>query len=201
VLITGKKIIRTAIPLLGITCSLGGEKLKSLSKSKQKTKAMPVKARVSKKTNPAKKRISKKPGKEVKTTSKPVSRPKSRKSKEVLKKYRKMLLKKREELIGEVKYLQGETLNKSQREAAGDLSSYSIHPADQATDTYDRQLSIDLASSEGRIIRDIDAALKKIKEKTFGACETCGKRINAGRLKILPYALHCFKCQEKNEIE
>ena len=137
----------------------------------------------------------------MKPSTKPVSRSKVKKSKEVLEKYREALLKKREELFGEVKHLQGETLNKSQREAAGDLSGYSIHPADQATDTYDRQFSIDLASSEGRIIRDIDAALKKIKEKTFGVCETCGKKIRFSRLKVLPYAPYCFKCQEKNEIE
>jgi len=175
--------------------------LKTTSKSKQKTKARPVKARVSKKTKPATKKISKKTAKRMKSSSKPVSRLKVRKSKEVLEKYQKALLKKREELVGEVKHLQDETSNKSQREAAGDLSGYSIHPADQATDSYDRQFSIDLASSEGRIIRDIDAALKRIQEKTFGVCETCGKKINSGRLKILPYAPYCFKCQEKNEIE
>ena len=179
----------------------GGEKLKTTSKSKQKTRARAVKGRVSKKMKPVKKKISKKTAKKMKPSPRPVSRSRVRKRKGVLEKYQKMLLKKREELIGEVKHLQSETLNKSQKEAAGDLSGYSIHPADQASDTYDRQLSIDLASSEGRIIRDIDAALKKIKEKTFGVCETCGKKIRFSRLKVLPYAPYCLNCQEKNEIE
>ena len=91
------------------------------------------------------------------------------------------------------------TLNKSQREASGDLSGYSFHMADVATDMYDREFNLELASNERNVINKIDDALKRLQEKTYGFCTECEKSIPTARLNAIPYAKTCLKCQEKIE--
>ncbi len=71
--------------------------------------------------------------------------------------------------------------------------------ADVATDMYDREFNLGLASSEREVLQKIDQALKRIDEKSFGACSECEKSIPVARLKALPYAETCLKCQEKIE--
>ena len=71
--------------------------------------------------------------------------------------------------------------------------------ADVATDTYDREFSLGLASNERKLIYEFDDALKRIEEGTFGVCEDCKSLIAKNRLKAVPYARLCVKCQEKKE--
>ncbi len=71
--------------------------------------------------------------------------------------------------------------------------------ADVATDTYDREFSLGLASNERQLLYELDDALKKIEEGTFGICEECKSGIAKTRLKAIPYARLCLKCQEKKE--
>ena len=71
--------------------------------------------------------------------------------------------------------------------------------ADVATDTYDREFSLGLASSERELLYELDDALKKIDEGIFGICEECKSLITKVRLKAVVYARLCVKCQEKKE--
>ncbi len=119
--------------------------------------------------------------------------------KKELEKYKKMLLKKREDLIAEMNNITKDTLSKSQREASGDLSGYSFHMADQASDNYDREFSFNLASDNQKVIYAIDEALGRIKDKTYGRCLTCNKEITRKRLRAVPYAILCIDCQRKEE--
>ena len=114
--------------------------------------------------------------------------------------YKKLLLEKREDILEEIKHIAKENL-KSQKEASGDLSGYSHHMADMASDSYDRELSLNIASGEQEIIYEIDEALKRIKEGKYGKCLLCDKRIPVRRLKAVPYAKHCIQCQSKEEKE
>ncbi len=114
--------------------------------------------------------------------------------------YKKLLLEKREEILEEIKHIAKENL-KSQKEASGDLSGYSYHMADMASDSYDRELSLNIASGEQEIIYEIDEALKRIDEAKYGRCLLCNKRIPVRRLKAVPYAKHCIQCQSKEEKE
>jgi len=116
-----------------------------------------------------------------------------------LKSFRKLILKRKEEIDDGIKHISEDTLKKSQRDASGDISGYSYHMADVATDTYDREFSLGLASSERELLYELDDALKKIEEGTFGICEGCKSTIAKTRLKALPYARLCVKCQEKKE--
>ena len=116
-----------------------------------------------------------------------------------LDKYKKLLLKKKEEILQAVKHIEQDTLSRSQRDASGDLSGYTLHMADIATDSYDREFSLGLASNGQRILYEIDEALKRVKEKRFGNCQLCEKPIPKKRLTALPYASMCIPCQSKEE--
>jgi DnaK suppressor protein len=113
--------------------------------------------------------------------------------------YKKLLLEKREEIVGDIAHISEETLKKSQKDASGDNSGYAFHMADVATDTYDREFSLGLASKERLVLQEVNNALLKIQEGGFGICEGCKKPITKIRLKAVPYATFCLKCQEKKE--
>ena len=126
-------------------------------------------------------------------------RGKNKFSKKDLNYFKKSILKKREELLDGLQHSSEDTLKKSPREAAGDISGYAFHMADLATDTYDREFSLGLASNERELLYEIDEALKRIKEATFGICEECKSSISKRRLKEIPYTRLCLKCQEAKE--
>ena len=113
--------------------------------------------------------------------------------------YKKLLLEKREEIAGDIAHISEETLKKSQKDASGDNSGYAFHMADVATDTYDREFSLGLASKERMVLQEINHALHKIEEGKFGLCEDCRRPITKVRLKAVPYAMLCLKCQKKKE--
>jgi len=123
----------------------------------------------------------------------------SRFNKQVLSEFKNLLLEKRDSILEEIKRLSEETLKKSPKDASGNISGYSFHMADVATDTYDREFSFGLASSEQQLLYEIGDALKKIDEGKFGVCEECGGVISKKRLLVVPYARLCISCQEKKE--
>lgn len=116
-----------------------------------------------------------------------------------LERFKKLLLKKREEIITEMSNITKNTLSKSQREASGDLSGYSFHMADQASDNYDREFSLNLATDNQKLIYAIDEALTRIKDKSYGQCLKCNKEISRKRLRAVPQAAYCINCQRKEE--
>jgi RNA polymerase-binding protein DksA len=120
-------------------------------------------------------------------------------NKKELEYFKKLILKIKEKILDEIKHISEDTLKKSQKDAAGDISGYTYHMADVATDTYDREFSLGLASNERQSLYELDDALKKIEEGTFGICEECKSLITKTRLKVVPFARLCVKCQEKKE--
>lgn len=113
--------------------------------------------------------------------------------------FKELLLKKKSELIKGIDHIANDALKTSQRDAAGDLSAYSMHMADMATDNYDREFSLGLADNEQKILNRINDALEKIEGGNYGLCELCEKKIAKVRLKAVPYAELCVPCQEKQE--
>jgi RNA polymerase-binding protein DksA len=120
-------------------------------------------------------------------------------NKKELAEFKKIVLKRKEEISDEIKHISDDTLKKSQKEASGDISGYTYHMADVATDNYDREFSLGLASSERKSLFELDDALKRIEEGVFGICEECKLLISKSRLKAVPSARLCVKCQEKKE--
>lgn len=113
--------------------------------------------------------------------------------------FKKIILKRKEEILEQIRHISEDTLKKSQKEASGDISGYTFHMADVATDTYDREFSLGFVSSDREALYELDDALKKIEDGTFGICESCKSAISKTRLKAVPYARLCVKCQEKKE--
>lgn len=116
-----------------------------------------------------------------------------------LEKFKKLLLQKRDDIMSDVNHITEDTRKSSQKEASGDLSAYSLHMADVASDSYDREFSLNVASGERNTLLDIDEALKRIKDKTYGKCAICGKSISKKRLSAVPHAKLCLPCKRKEE--
>jgi len=115
--------------------------------------------------------------------------------------YKDKLFNLKDDILKQIRDISEDTLMKSQKDISGDISGYSIHLADVATDNYERDFNLSLVSNERKIIGAIDDALKRIEEKTYGICESCKKPIAKGRLNAIPYARCCRKCKEKLERE
>lgn len=65
------------------------------------------------------------------------------------------------------------------------------HLADIATETIDREIDYTLEENSGNVLREIEAALKRIDDETYGVCSACGKQIEPERLEHLPWATRC----------
>ncbi|MCB1083694.1 MAG: TraR/DksA family transcriptional regulator, partial [Simkania sp.] len=75
----------------------------------------------------------------------------------------------------------------------------SQHQADEGTDDFGQTISIEVSSKEQGIIRQIDRALEKIEEGTYGVCDVTGDEIPLKRLEAVPYANMTVSAQEKIE--
>lgn len=113
--------------------------------------------------------------------------------------FKKIIISKKEEILDDIKHISDDTLKKSQKEASGDISGYTYHMADVATDSYDREFSLGIASNDRELLYELDDALKRIEDGAFGICEECKVVIGKNRLKAVPQARFCIKCQQKRE--
>jgi DnaK suppressor protein len=114
-------------------------------------------------------------------------------SKEELEKYRQRL----NALKGQVTHvLEG---NSQEIKRPDEATGYSQHQADQGTDDFDRQLSLELTHNDFSILRQIDRALEKINDETYGVCDITGKEIPMARLDAVPYATMTVQAQEDFE--
>jgi RNA polymerase-binding protein DksA len=81
----------------------------------------------------------------------------------------------------------------------GEDAVYDNHLADTATETYDRELDYTLEENSERLLAEIDAALVRIENGTYGTCTNCGKQIPEERLEALPWTTLCIDCQRDRE--
>lgn len=119
-------------------------------------------------------------------------------NKREMQKFKNLLIKQKEQLLGGLNNI-AKDASRSQRESSGDISSYAYHMADVATDHYDREFSLNIATSEQKVLLEIEDALKRIEDGTYGDCLECDEPITLRRLKALPYAQNCINCQQKRE--
>jgi len=114
--------------------------------------------------------------------------------------YKKLLLKRRHQILGDVNNMENEALKNPRQAASGDLSNMPIHMADIGSDNYEQEFTLNLIQGERDELRAIDEALERIQAGTFGICESCGERIQKSRLKIIPYARLCIECKRAEEL-
>jgi DnaK suppressor protein len=70
---------------------------------------------------------------------------------------------------------------------------------DEAGQSLDKEVIFEQSDNERKILNEINAALRKLKNGTYGKCEQCGIEIENKRLKAVPYSRYCIKCQIKND--
>ena len=109
------------------------------------------------------------------------------------------LLEERVRVLKEMGHYENTVLKVNQRDSAGDLSGYSFHMADVGTDAMEREKAFQLASAEGRILLEINEALRRIARGEYGVCESCENPILRARLEAMPVARLCLSCKEKEE--
>lgn len=80
-----------------------------------------------------------------------------------------------------------------------EATGYSQHQADQGTDDFDRTISLEVTTKEYKLLRQIERALEKIEENSYGICDVSGEEIPIARLEAVPYATMTVKAQEKFE--
>ena len=93
-----------------------------------------------------------------------------------------------------------EHIEKAAKEAGGGSGkAHSNHMADQGSDEFQYETTIKFANTEGRYLYNIEEALKRIEDGTYGKCIECNKNIALPRLRRLPYTRMCIDCKEKEE--
>lgn len=120
---------------------------------------------------------------------------KTKLSKKELQSYRDLLLARRAELVGRVQGLEDDAL----RPSGGNLSNMPLHMADVGTDTYDQDFALGLAGADRLLLVDIDEALVRIEEKTYGVCLLTGTPIPKARLQAKPWARYTIEAARRME--
>ncbi|HLP83464.1 MAG TPA: hypothetical protein VK157_03875 [Phycisphaerales bacterium] len=123
----------------------------------------------------------------------PMAKPKTPFNKKQLEEFRQILLRKRGELAGDVVAMEGQALQGS----SGSLSNMPSHMAEQGSEAYDQSLSLELADKNRKLIREIDDALTRIEESSYGMCELTGKPIPIDRLTELPWVRYTIEAQRE----
>lgn len=116
--------------------------------------------------------------------------------KDDIERFRQRLIALRDFHLKKKEHIEGECLHKQMRNQAGDLSGYPIHMADVSGDIHEQEKEISLVKNISNIVFEIEEALMRIENKTYGICEKCKGEIPIERLEILPFARFCIKCQE-----
>lgn len=112
--------------------------------------------------------------------------------------FKKLLLEEKEEREGslfENKLGQDVSL----RDATSELSSYDNHPGDLATETLESEINMSFRTNDKYMLSEIETALHKIKDGSYGECEACHQSIEEDRLEILPHARFCMHCENNYE--
>jgi len=118
---------------------------------------------------------------------------------EKFKRFHKLLLDLRSHLTEGIERHSEETLKRSVKDDAGDLSAYGQHMADAGTDTFDRDFALSLVANEQEALSEIDAAIKRIHDGTYGVCEITAKPISKERLLAVPFTRYSADAQKQIE--
>ncbi|MBI4577709.1 MAG: TraR/DksA C4-type zinc finger protein [Planctomycetes bacterium] len=110
-----------------------------------------------------------------------------------LKDLRKRLLDRKAELVDEINTILGQAHTSSDNRSAEVM--------DQASDSYDDELAMQLARNQMEQLLAIDEALKQMDEGIYGVCEGCGQFIGVKRLEAIPFAALCMDCKRRQEEE
>jgi len=112
-----------------------------------------------------------------------------------LEEYKQRLLLKRRQVFGMITGMEDEAL----RSSGGNLSNMPLHMADIGTDTYDQDFTLGMAESERGLLNEIDEALRRIEDRTYGVCQLSGQPIPKTRLDAKPWAKYTVEAARRIE--
>jgi DnaK suppressor protein len=111
--------------------------------------------------------------------------------KKTITKFKKILLKEREQIVGEVKQIV-ESSKEMGQDGIQDIG-------DEAANIYNKQVLLSLNENERMRLQEVDESLDRIENRTYGICEECGGPISLKRLEVRPVAKYCVPCLTKLE--
>ena len=115
--------------------------------------------------------------------------------------FRQLLMQKRAEVLGDSEQLQRDAAGVSGKDGIGDLSRAPSHMADRASVTQDQEFMVGRLSASSDTLQEVDDALARIADGTYGICEECEQTIGARRLRVKPYAALCVACRREEETQ
>jgi len=111
-------------------------------------------------------------------------------------KFKTILEEERMRLIENARRLRRRASDSDQADESSELSDYDDHPADAATETFEREKEMAINDNLDQLLQKVDRALEKIEAGTYGFCDRCGGKIGRERLEVLPHAVFCIECQD-----
>lgn len=124
--------------------------------------------------------------------------PKTKLTKKEVREFERMLLEKRSELVGDVENLTHQALSGPQD--SGGLSHMPIHMADMGSDNWEQEFTLGLIENERTLVREIDQALERVKNGTYGVCLATHQPIDLTRLRAKPWAKYCIEYARLREL-
>jgi len=118
-----------------------------------------------------------------------------------IKLYKRRILALRSRLRGDVDQMADAVLEKTLSEANGGLSVMPIHMADIGTDNFEREFTLSLMESKDQTLDQIEEALERMEDGTYGVCEKCERKIPKARLNAIPYTILCVQCASRLELD
>ena len=149
-----------------------------------------------------KKKAKKKPSARAK--AKPAAKaspamPKPVVSADEMEKFREQLVVEQARLKEELQEIENRAAHVDESDRATELSSYEDHPADLASETFEREKDLAIGESVQHMLYKVISALEKIDRGTYGRCDACARPIRKARLRALPFATLCVECQARLE--
>jgi DnaK suppressor protein len=119
----------------------------------------------------------------------------SRLTKRQLEHFRDLLLERRAEIVGDVQAMEAGALR-----GGGNSEGHApMHMADVGSDTFEQEFTLRLAATEREMLAEIDEALKRIEDGTYGICEVTGRPISLPRLEAKPWAKVCIEVARERD--
>jgi RNA polymerase-binding transcription factor DksA len=98
-------------------------------------------------------------------------------------------------------FIEGGLTTQSEEDSLAELSSSAQHQADIGTETFDRERDVSILEQVEAELADVELALRRLDDGTYGTCEACGRLIDDSRLEAKPEARLCLDDQARAERE
>ena len=112
--------------------------------------------------------------------------------------FRRLLTEERQRVVDAIDNIHAENPG-SMSDETEEMNFHDNHLGDMATATFDREMASTLEDNSNHVLAEIDGALARIENGTYGMCERCGQPIGAERLEALPWATLCIEDKRKQE--